>query len=128
MTKFYETFQFYRLLDQCKVFGFPMAIAQLCVNTHRSARYLCISSMVSGPHFALLGVIVGCSFATTFVRIYMIGPYDKLISRLPASVNIDQYIDDTGLNSVGKAKEVVRNIKESSAALYQMFVTELGCE
>eukprot|EP00959_Pyramimonas_sp_CCMP1952_P410394 8600654-Pyramimonas_sp.AAC.1 len=82
-----------------------MAIAQLCVDTYRSARYLCISSTVPGHHYALLGVIAGCSFAAASLRIYMLGPYANLISRPTPSVNIDQYIDDTGLNCVGKAKE-----------------------
>eukprot|EP00959_Pyramimonas_sp_CCMP1952_P469370 9494824-Pyramimonas_sp.AAC.1 len=54
MTKFYETFQLDRLLHQCRVHGFPMVIAQLCVNTYRSARFISMSRMVSGPHYALL--------------------------------------------------------------------------
>eukprot|EP00959_Pyramimonas_sp_CCMP1952_P389893 8171103-Pyramimonas_sp.AAC.1 len=62
-----------------------MAIAQLCINAYRGARYLCIPPMVSGLHYAWQGAIAGCSFATTFARIYLLGPCEQLVSRLPAS-------------------------------------------
>ena len=62
--------------------------------------------MIAGHYFADLGIIAGCSFAATFVRIYMMSALDKL--ELPAAVQLDQHIDDSGISCVGTAKAVVQ--------------------
>eukprot|EP00959_Pyramimonas_sp_CCMP1952_P023802 499323-Pyramimonas_sp.AAC.1 len=58
---------------------------------------------VAGPFFARRGVVAGCSMATTLVRAYILGAMSNL--RLPRGVFLAQFIDDSGLDSTGKAQD-----------------------
>eukprot|EP00959_Pyramimonas_sp_CCMP1952_P163148 3410388-Pyramimonas_sp.AAC.1 len=49
-----------------------------------------------------MGVIAGCSIATTFVRIYLVLDLDRPTP--PRSVTLDAYIDDCSLNCVGSVE------------------------
>eukprot|EP00959_Pyramimonas_sp_CCMP1952_P174599 3648741-Pyramimonas_sp.AAC.1 len=57
---------------------FPRCLIRLAVTAYRGPRFVSLSSLVDGPRYATLGVIAGCSIATTGVRIFVIPALDML--------------------------------------------------
>ena len=121
--KFYERIPLDVLLARADMLNFPRCIIRLAVSAYRGPRFVSLSSLVDGPHFARFGVIAGCSMATTGVRIFLIPVLDTL--RLPQQLYLSVYIDDYSLNAVGPERYVSSHIKESAAMLADLVRSEL---
>eukprot|EP00959_Pyramimonas_sp_CCMP1952_P311154 6511618-Pyramimonas_sp.AAC.1 len=60
----------------------------------RSARFLVLAGVVASPTYARVGIIAGCSFATTMIIIFALRGFDQL--EVPKGIAFDAYIDDLG--------------------------------
>eukprot|EP00959_Pyramimonas_sp_CCMP1952_P012303 259824-Pyramimonas_sp.AAC.1 len=78
MTKFYEGISLERLELHCQRFQFPPVLHRLSIAAHRGARFMCMGNYVPGPFYAVRGVIAGCSFATSYVKVYCIESFDQI--------------------------------------------------
>ena len=97
-------------------------VLSVCLSAHRSARYMVLCSVVSAAQFAEFGVIAGCSMATTVIKVHGIEAFDSV--PIAPNSTLDIYIDDTGLNAVGAADQVVTSLQASSAAL-EVAITDM---
>eukprot|EP00959_Pyramimonas_sp_CCMP1952_P173937 3634464-Pyramimonas_sp.AAC.1 len=79
--------------------------------------------MISDAVFAQFGVVVGCSLATTMIRISSIGPLDKIA--WSPHVDFKLYIDSSSIAAVGTHREVVSGVVEGARAL-QSAAAETG--
>ncbi|CAK0859320.1 unnamed protein product, partial [Prorocentrum cordatum] len=91
-----------------------------------SARFVYLAGYVSGPFYAVKGVMAGCSFATSFVRVYTIEAFTNLV--YPSNVSFDQHIDDSAVSAVGSVSEVPHGLKSASAQLFQAITHDCGCK
>eukprot|EP00959_Pyramimonas_sp_CCMP1952_P247799 5180164-Pyramimonas_sp.AAC.1 len=105
MAKFYEGICLSRLEYHCIKFNFPPAIFRLAISSYQSARPVCLAGYVSGPFYAMKGVIAGCSFATSFVKVYTFDAFADI--EYPSNVSVDQYTGDSAVSAVGSVSEVV---------------------
>eukprot|EP00959_Pyramimonas_sp_CCMP1952_P025270 530299-Pyramimonas_sp.AAC.1 len=100
------------LLAMAAMLGCPRCLIRLAVSAHRGPRFGSLSNLVDGPHYATLGVIAGCSIATTCVIIFLIPALDMLV--LPKQLYLSVYIGDYGLSAVGSGRYVTGHIKDDA--------------
>ena len=60
------------------------------------------------PLYARVGIIAGCSFATTLIRVFVLTAFDQLV--LPRSVTFDAYIDGMGINAIGSIRTICKDL------------------
>ncbi|CAK0865325.1 unnamed protein product [Prorocentrum cordatum] len=115
--------------DKAPPFRHPKLFAGKWVSHRFQAEWLeaaqDVLSLVQKYVVKLQGVVAGCSMATTVVRVYILGPMSNI--RLPRGVFLAQFIDGSGLDSTGKAQDVLFGIKEGSRQLEHALVHECGC-
>ncbi|CAK0867148.1 unnamed protein product, partial [Prorocentrum cordatum] len=119
LSKFNEAICIVRLEQHCEMCGFPAPIFRLAMRAYRSARFACLAGIVTGPFYALNGVIAGCSFAASFLKVHILEDFSNL--RFSEGVHLDQYIDDSGVSAVGsvsQATQVIDGLKSASAQLF----------
>eukprot|EP00959_Pyramimonas_sp_CCMP1952_P226195 4729852-Pyramimonas_sp.AAC.1 len=62
--------------------------------------------------------MAGCSFATTLVRVFIIGPLDKL--ELTPQVSLYIFIDDYGISAAGSTPEAIFDLSKAAKDLEQL--------
>ena len=127
MRKFYELFDFARLAARAWDTGFPMQIVRVSLAAYAGPRHLSLSGMVTKALYASNGIVAGCGFATTYVKVYCLRPFDTFVHRCP-TVSLDAYIDDLTISSIGEASIVREAIVSGGLELHRVIQDELVCE
>ena len=123
--KCYETLNFAMLRMGCERYASKTTLACLASAMRRAARFFGLGGLVAGPSFAEFEIKAGCSFDTTLVRVFIIGPLDGLM--LPRSVTLDVAIDDYGVRSPATVGHVVDDLTSAVASLEAAIVHGRGC-
>ena len=77
-----------------------MCALRVCIRMYRTVQYLIISPFVAAPVRAKVGVVAGCEFVTTWIKVYtlelMLEAIADVAYYVPPQVvtNADLYIDD----------------------------------
>eukprot|EP00959_Pyramimonas_sp_CCMP1952_P386654 8103534-Pyramimonas_sp.AAC.1 len=79
--------------------------------------------LVTGPFRATRGIIVGCSVATTLIRVFVVKSIEK--AGLPCQVRLDMYIDDYGISVTGSDEVVYEKIVKGSAIIRDVILSDL---
>ncbi len=133
MASFFENISRTKLRRRLVAAGFPLAIARLALAAYAGPRVLSLEGALAAPTYAWRGVAAGCGFATTFIRVYCIAPFDNLVRELQLSLPIappilDAYIDDLTLNATGTKGEVLDALTTGYELLKEVVEEELECE
>eukprot|EP00959_Pyramimonas_sp_CCMP1952_P351524 7365051-Pyramimonas_sp.AAC.1 len=91
----------------------------------RGGRFLSLGRLLSGPLHVQRGVVAGCSFATTFIRVFGLDAFDSI--PVAPRLELDIYIDDCGLSASGSRSNVIQAIVSGSVALRTAITNMLGC-
>ncbi len=67
---FYESIDRARLLSEAHKHGFPVAIVRACLAAYAAPRMLTLDKAAARELYPRRGVIAGCSFATTLVKLF----------------------------------------------------------
>ncbi len=110
MESFYELLDRERLVSEAEAMGFPGPVVRASLAAYAAPRLLSLKGRLSKETHPRVGIIAGCSLATTYIKIYYIRMYDALRRAIPPSVDIDVYIDDTVLSSEGPPEQVMRDL------------------
>ncbi len=124
---FYESIDRERLLDEARKRDFPVAIVRACLAAYAAPRMITMDKMAARELYPRRGVIAGCSFATTLVKLFYLSSLDKVAASLPSGTNVDMYIDDIAVTAEGPKQEVVAKVVEAHAAIREAMTNELGC-
>ncbi len=124
---FYEGIDRQRLLQEAQRHGFPVPIVRACLAAYAAPRMLTLDRIVARELYPRRGVIAGCSFATTFVKLFYLDTFDKLSKGLPSGTNLDVFIDDIAITAEGPKRQVAANITEAHAAMRRAVTQDLGC-
>ena len=68
-----------------------------------------------GAYYVTNGVVAGCGFATTMIRINSIPALDSLV--FGPGISLDVYIDDYGLSCTGSPTDVAKLLPAAAADL-----------
>ena len=128
LASFYEHFNHEKLQERADRLGFPPKITRLALAGYRSARYIAQRGKTSHPLFANRGVVAGCGFATTWVKVYCVEAFDEFKRRHPL-INIDAYIDDITLSITTGSQQLTEDLLVAAAEdLARLIKDELDCE
>ena len=112
--KFYENISLQELLARGVARGFHPTVLELVLSAYAFERRIVCEELVSGPAFAWHGVVAGCPFATTMVKIFYLLEFDELNAKWQDTatkegfyVDLAAYIDDIGATVRGTEKQVV---------------------
>jgi len=78
LKSFFDMLKHEHLLERSRTKGFSMKLAKLGVDGYRTPRYVQRAGCISAPLFPSRGVVAGCGFATTFVKIACIDIFKEL--------------------------------------------------
>ena len=109
MRSFFEMFNHSTLKDRAREAGFPETITRLALAAYRAPRLIVQDGCVSPPLRAGRGVIAGCGFAMTFVKVYCEKPFSDFCKRHP-KVKLDAYVDDLTLSASAATDDEVAEL------------------
>ena len=78
ISKCYDNMHLGKLLQQMFFGGFPVRFANLIIRMYNARRFVVFARSHAGGGTFVQGVIAGCSFATTCVKIFVIQVFDGL--------------------------------------------------
>ena len=128
LKSFYDHFHYGILKHRADEGGFPKKITNLALKAYEAGRRIMQEGLVADPIFTGRGVVAGCGFATTWVKIYCKGPLDAFQKRHPF-VRLDTYVDDFTL-SVDADTDIEARVLVTLAALdlKQVIEKEMKCK
>eukprot|EP00959_Pyramimonas_sp_CCMP1952_P050453 1054282-Pyramimonas_sp.AAC.1 len=71
------------------------------------------------------GAIAGCSFATSFVKVYTTEAFTNI--QYPNNISFDQYIDGSAVSAVGSVSDLAHGLKGASTQLFQAITHDCDC-
>ncbi len=127
LESFFETVDREMLMEEAQILGCPLAILRASLAAYTRPHVLTLDGRMAKELHARHGILPGCTFATTFVKVFYTRRIDALIARLPEGVDVDFYIDDVALSAVGTGEELVNKMVDARNALHKMLTEGLGC-
>ncbi len=128
MEAFYESVDRGELVKEALELKFPLCIVRASLAAYAGPRMLTMDGKASKEVYPRRGIIAGCSFATTYTKLFYTRKFDKLKSKLPQGVSIDVYIDDIAINIESSSDDIVSKAIVAREMLIDCLTTELGCK
>ncbi len=127
LASFYEGINRDLLANEAAHLGFPLQVLRGSIGMYANPRLVALNGRVARQVHPRRGVIAGCAFATTYVKVLMTRALDRAVARMPAGVTLDAYIDDIALSVVGTSAQVVEKLAKAHEILKEAIQCELGC-
>ncbi len=127
LASFYEGINRDLLATEAAHLGFPVQLLRGSVGMYANPRLVALNGRVARQVHPRRGVIAGCAFATTYVKVLMTRALDRAMANMPAGVMLDAYIDDLALSVVGSRAQVVDKLAKAHDVLRAAIQHELGC-
>ena len=124
LAKCYEKVKHGLLADKCQQHGFNAIVARLAISLYAGPRRLVANGAVSRQMCTKQGILAGCTFATTLLRVLLISSCDATALHWP-SIRLGVFVDDASLQAVGLEEFVVTQLSESTAFLAECFEQDL---
>ncbi len=128
LAAFYEGINRDLLANEAAHLGFPLDIMRASFGMYANPRMIALHGRLAKEVHPRRGIIAGCSFATTYVKVMMVRALDRAVSKMPDGVTLDAYIDDLALAAVGTKEQVASKLAEAHKILREVVREELGCE
>ena len=94
LVKMYEKLDHCYLIRQAAAFGMPGAIVRASIRAYRLPRFVSFLRACGGPILPNVGVVAGCTVASTWARLCVLGGLDRILPSLPGCISVAVYIDD----------------------------------
>ncbi len=127
LASFYETIDRDLLAQEAAALNFPLDIVRASMTAYGHPRMVALHGRLAREVHPRRGVVAGCTFASTYVRVFMLRALDRAVSEMPDGVSLDMYIDDVALSAVGEPKQVTEKVFRAHANLRRISQEELGC-
>ncbi len=127
MEAFYETIDRDVLLAEAAALGFPTCVVRACLAAYAAPRMVSHGSAVAREVFATRGIIAGCAFATSLVKVFYLRRLRQAKAEMPRGAVLDAYIDDVAIAAEGPRRKVISTIVEAYAVLKRALTRDLRC-
>ncbi len=87
-----------------------------------------MEGMTTRELYSRQGIIAGCAFATTFVKLFYLNSLDEAAKAMPEDSDFDIYIDDVVTSADGPPSEVIDKLVEARGILMDALVGDRGCQ
>ena len=129
LVKMYEKLDHCHLIRQAAAYGMPGAIVRASIRAYRLPRFVSLLGACGGPILPNIGVVAGCTVASTWARLCVLGGIDQLLPRLPGCVSVAVYIDDFTISTQAETcREALRSTLEAAGSLAALLTGQLGGE
>ncbi len=127
LASFYEGISRDLLANEAAHLGFPLQLLRGSIGMYSNPRLVSLNGRVARQIHPRRGVVAGCAFATTYVKVLMTRALDRAVANMPDGVVLDAYIDDLALSAVGTSAQVVDKLSKAHQVLREAVELELGC-
>ncbi len=127
LASFYEGIDRSLLAHEAAHLGFPVQVLRGSFGMYANPRLVSLNGKVARQVHPRRGVIAGCAFATTYVKVLMTRALDRAMAKMPEGVVLDAYIDDLAISAVGTSRQVVDKLEKAHQILREAVQHELGC-
>jgi hypothetical protein len=114
--KAFDSVPFNQVIAAARSWGFPLWQVALSLRAYSAQRVLQTQFGVSQALVSKQGLLPGDPFATTLLKLVLLGPCDRTRLASPR-VALSTYVDDLGLLSVGSFGAVLRTLTEAGHEL-----------
>ncbi len=127
MESFYETIDRDILVDEARRLGYPTCLVRASLAAYAAPRMITFGRATAKELHARRGLIAGCSFATTLVKVFYLRRLDAMAKEIPDNVKVDGYIDDLALTAEGPRARVAADVVKAHGIMKRIITEELGC-
>ncbi len=127
LASFYEGISRDLLANEAAHLGFPLQIMRGSVGMYANPRLVALNGRVARQVHPRRGVVAGCAFATTYVKVLVTRALDGALANLPVGFFLDAYFDDVGLSAVVTKALVFDRLPRAHQVLKEAVQSELGC-
>jgi hypothetical protein len=128
MESFYETVNRDLLLAEAQALEYPMHLLRASLAAYAAPRVLTLNGIAAKELHPRRGLIAGCTFATTLVKVFYIRCMDTVVKRLPSGTDVDMYIDDVAVLAEGPKDRVAAAAIRAHGLVKQAITEKLGCK
>ncbi len=128
MESFYEGIDRDALLTEAQAVGFPTVLVKCCLAAYAAPRMLTLNGIAAREMHPRRGLIAGCTFATTLVKVFYVRRVDAIASKLPDGTAVDFYIDDVAVSVEGPRDRVARDAILAHGIVKEALTKGLGCK
>ena len=109
------------LIQPASRLGMPNALVRASIRLYRLPRFICLAGTTAPPIVPGVGVVAGCTIASTWARVALVGVLDKLsaCSSPNAQCSIAVYIDGSVISAEGTARPLVRILSRVTTSLQE---------
>ena len=123
--KFYELVPLSKLLVKANASGLNKVLVRVVLGPYKMQRFFSEGLFFRKGYFAMNGIVAGCSFATTMVKVFFQSEFLELEARHP-HIRFQVYIDDLSAQTTSQSeKKVLREMWAFAADLRSMAEGEL---
>ncbi len=128
LESFFESINRGILMEEAVTLGFPLALLRASLAAYIGPRMITLDGRAAREMYARDGIVPGCTFATTFVKLFYMRRLDALVARLPPNIDVDMYIDDLAISGNGTSDRLVEDITSAWRNARAVLVADLGCK
>jgi hypothetical protein len=128
MESFYETINRDHLLAEAQALDFPMHLLRASLAAYAAPRVLTLNGIAAKELHPRRGLIAGCTFATTLVKVFYLRRMEAVVKKLPIGTNVDMYIDDVAVLAEGPKDRVAADAIRAHGLVKQAITEGLGCK
>ncbi len=127
LESFYETINREVLVKEAQVLNFPLVILRASLAAYVGPRMLTLDGRASKELHAQNGILPGCTFATTYVKLFYLRRLDAVAAELPPEAVMDIYIDDVAIAADGDGSDLIEAAISARDAVRKALTADLGC-
>ncbi len=125
---FFEAINRETLIAEAQLHGFPLVILRASLAAYAAPRMITLDGRAAKEVYARDGIMPGCTFATTYVKLFYMRRLDTLVAALPPEVDVNMYVDDLAIGAAGEANALVDTMVAARKAAIAALTVDLGCK
>ncbi len=124
---FYERVSHRKLRARARSTGFPEQLLRPALGMYRAPRLVSMNGFVARELLPQRGVVAGCGFANTLMKVYCKEPFDGYIKKVGKDGgDFDAYVDDFAVTVEGDTEtDVIERLDEAHHALKETIEVDL---
>ncbi len=124
---FFERVCHRKLVARARRTGYPMQLLRPAIAMYRAPRLITMGGHVARELMPRRGVVAGCGYATTLMKVYCLEPFDDYIKKEgDEGGDFDAYIDDFAITIEGETiTDVVERMDTAQQALKEVIEVDL---
>ncbi len=124
---FFERVSHKKLAARARSTGFPEQLLGPAIAMYRAPRLICMNVSVAREALPRRGVVAGCGYATTLMKVYCLQPFDDYVAKVGCNCDdFDAYVDDFAVTVEGETTtDVVERLDRAQQVFREVLEVDL---